>query len=115
MAGMTETAAKRPSRILPVIIFSQFTGTSLWFAGNAVLADLQQQWRLESDALGYVTSAVQLGFVIGTLGFAFFAISDRYSPRKVFLLCSLLGALSNLGVYLLASGFVSLLALRFLT
>ncbi len=104
----------RPRRILPVIIVSQFTGTSLWFAGNAVLGDLQRQWELGAEALGYMTSAVQLGFVLGTLTFAFFAISDRYSPRKVFLLCSLLGALCNLGVYL-ADGLVSLLALRFAT
>ena len=33
---------QRPARILPVIIASQFAGTSLWFAGNAVLADLQR-------------------------------------------------------------------------
>jgi len=105
----------RPLRILPVIIVSQFTGTSLWFAGNAVLGDLQREWALGPDALGYMTSAVQLGFVVGTLTFAFFAIADRYSPRRVFLLCSLLGALCNLGVYLTADGLTSLLALRFAT
>ncbi|MBM3356473.1 MAG: MFS transporter [Betaproteobacteria bacterium] len=108
-------AAARPPWILFVIIFSQFAGTSLWFAGNAVLGDLQQQWGLADDALGYVTSAVQLGFITGTLTFAFFAISDRFSPRKVFFACSLLGALANLGIYLLPDGFGSLLAFRFLT
>lgn len=112
---MSGAAQARPSRILPVIIFSQFTGTSLWFAGNAVLGDLQQQWGLGSDAVGYVTSAVQLGFIIGTLTFAFFAISDRYSPRKIFFACSLLGAASNLGIYFLADGFGPLLAFRFMT
>jgi predicted MFS family arabinose efflux permease len=112
---MTESAPARPRRILPVIVLSQFAGTSLWFAGNAVLGELQQKWNLGTDALGYVTSAVQLGFIAGTLVFAFFAIADRYSPRKVFLLCSLLGAAANLGVYLLADGYAALLALRFAT
>ena len=28
-----------PRRILPVIVFAQFAGTSLWFAGNAVIPD----------------------------------------------------------------------------
>jgi MFS family permease len=112
---MTESAPARPLRILPVIVLSQFAGTSLWFAGNAVLGELQQKWNLGTDALGYVTSAVQLGFIAGTLVFAFFAIADRYSPRKVFLLCSLLGAAANLGVYLLADGYAALLALRFAT
>jgi len=112
---MTESAPARPRRILPVIVLSQFAGSSVWFAGNAVLGELQQKWNLGSDALGYVTSAVQLGFIVGTLVFAFFAIADRYSPRKVFFLCALLGAASNLGVYLLANGYASLLVLRFAT
>jgi MFS family permease len=105
----------RSTRILPVIIVSQFTGTSLWFAGNAVLGDLQRQWELGNAALSYMTSSVQLGFIFGTLLFAFFTISDRFSPRVVFFLCSLLGALSNLGIYLVADGLVSLLVLRFST
>ena len=106
---------KRPVWILPTIIFSQFTGTSLWFATNAILGDLQQQWAIGSDALGFMTSAVQLGFIAGTLCFAFFAISDRVSSRIVFFVCSLLGALSNLLIYLIAEGMASLLVLRFIT
>jgi len=101
--------------ILPVIIFSQFTGTSLWFAGNAVLGDLQRQWELGEAALSYMTSSVQLGFIIGTFLFAFFTISDRFAARIVFFICSLLGALSNLGIYLAADGLISLLILRFCT
>jgi MFS family permease len=110
-----EQVKERPFWILPIIIFSQFAGTSLWFAGNAVLGDLQRQWGLPSDALGTVTSAVQLGFIAGTLSFACFAVSDRFSPRKVFFLCSLLGALSNLAGFLLAGGLTALLAFRFAT
>jgi MFS family permease len=105
----------RPPWILPAIVLSQFAGTSLWFAGNAVLGDLQTAWGLAPDALGHATSAVQLGFIVGTLAFAFFAISDVISPRIVFFLCSILGALSNLGVYALGEGLLTLLAFRFLT
>ena len=104
-----------PRRILPAIIFSQFTGTSLWFAGNAVLGDLQRLWGLSSDALAYMTSSVQLGFIAGTLVFAVLAISDRFSARKIFLICSLLGAFCNAGVYLFADGLTSLVVFRFLT
>jgi len=106
---------KRPAWILPIIIFSQFTGTSLWFAGNAIIVDIQRQWSLGDSALGFVTSVVQLGFIAGTLCFAVLAVSDRFSPRKVFFFCSLLGAFSNLLVYLVADGFTSLMVLRGLT
>jgi len=106
---------QRPFWILPTIILSQFTGTSLWFAGNAILGDLKQQWSLGIHALGYMTSAVQLGFIAGTFCFAFFALSDRFSPRIVFFICSLLGASSNLLIYLIAEGIASLLVLRLIT
>ena len=105
----------RPARILPVIVASQFAGGSLWFSGNAVLGDLQRQWNLADSALGYITSAVQLGFICGTLVFAFVAIADRYSPRLVFFACSLLGALSNLGIFLAAGELGTLLGFRFAT
>lgn len=45
---------RRPARVLPVIVASQFAGTSLWFAGNAVLSNLQREWNLASGALGQI-------------------------------------------------------------
>jgi len=80
-----------------------------------VLGDLQAQWGLPPEALGYATSAVQLGFIAGTLAFAFFAIADRYSPRLVFLLCALAGALANVALLAAPPGLGGMLALRFAT
>ena len=105
---------KRPRYILPLIVFSQFAGTSLWFAGNAVIEDLQMEFGLAANAIGDITSAVQLGFIIGTLTFASFAVSDRFSPRKVFFVCSVLGSLTNLGIFL-AVDLQSVLGLRLAT
>ena len=106
---------QRPARILPVIIASQFAGTSLWFAGNAVLGDVQRAWGLAPEVLGYVTSAVQLGFISGTLMFALLSVADRISPRLVFLLCSIAGAAANLGALAADSRLALLLASRFAT
>ncbi len=105
----------RPARILPLIIFSQFTGTSLWFAGNAVIGDLQLAWGLGTQSLAYVTSAVQLGFICGTLLFAILVIADRFSPRWVFFCCSLAGALANSALLIAPPGLEALLLLRFST
>jgi predicted MFS family arabinose efflux permease len=98
----------RPRRILPVIVVSQLAGTSLWFAGNAVLPDLQASLGLPDSVLGDMTAAVQLGFIAGTLAFAVLAISDRYSPRLTFLACALAGAACNASAWL-ADGSISLL------
>jgi len=106
---------RRPAHILPVIIFSQFTGTSLWFAGNAVVADLQRDWGLADQSVGYVTSAVQLGFISGTLLFAFLAVADRFSPRQVFFWCSVAGAMANASVLWAPESLSVLLVLRFAT
>ncbi len=105
--------AERPRRILPVIVLSQLAGISLWFAGNAVLPDLQARMGLPDSMVGHMASAVQLGFIAGTLVFALLAISDRYSPRATFLVCSLLGAGVNAVVYFLDGDIALLLAARF--
>ena len=105
----------RPAHILPVIIFSQFTGTSLWFAGNAVILDLQRDWGLPGQSVGYVTAAIQIGFTVATLVFAFLALADRFSPRIVFFICSTVGAVSNAALLLLPEGLPGLLILRFVT
>ena len=106
---------KRPTYILPIIIFSQFTGTSLWFAGNAVISDLQRNWDLAEQSVGYITSAVQLGFIIGTLVFAFLAVADRFSPRKVFFWSSIAGATANILILVGPESLFGLLLLRFTT
>lgn len=107
--------ADRPARILPVIVFSQFAGTALWFAGNTVLADLQSAYGLPDAALGWLTSAVQLGFIAGTLVFAYFALADAFSPRRIFLVCALAGAAANLGMLAAGGDLGVLLPVRFAT
>ncbi|MCW5649690.1 MAG: MFS transporter [Ramlibacter sp.] len=102
-----------PHRILPVIVLSQFAGTSLWFAVNAVMPDLQVAWGLPGSAVGSLTSAVQLGFVAGTLVFALLLVADRFSPSRVFMVCALLGALVNASAVFLDGQYVLLLGLRF--
>ena len=102
-------------RILPVIVISQFLCTSLWFAGNAVLPDLVKSISPDSGFLAHLTSAVQLGFIIGTLIFAILSISDRFSPSRVFFTCSILAALMNLLITMEGIGSGGLLFFRFLT
>lgn len=115
MGNPTATVSKQPNRILVVIILAQFCCTSLWFAGNGIIDDLIGNFQLETSALSHLTSAVQFGFICGTLVFAILTIADRFSPSKVFFISALLGALLNAGIILEGNGFASLLVLRFLT
>lgn len=106
---------KHAKTILPIIVISQFFCTSLWFAGNGVITDLIVDFRLNANALGHLTSAVQFGFIMGTLVFAMLTIADRFSPSKVFLVSALLGSAFNLGIIWEGHSMISLLSLRFLT
>ena len=101
--------------ILPIIVFAQFCCTSLWFAGNGVMDDLLKVFHLEITALGHLTSAVQVGFITGTLVFALLTIADRFSPSKVFFYCAVIGAMVNLGMTRQANSLESLLLIRFFT
>jgi predicted MFS family arabinose efflux permease len=107
--------AAPPRRVLPVIVAAQFACTSLWFAVNAVMTDLQRALALPAGAVGTLTSAVQLGFIAGTLVFALLAVADRHSPRQVFLVCALAGALATAAATWLPVGYAGLVALRALT
>jgi MFS family permease len=96
-------------------VISQFAGTSLWFAGNAILPDINQQLQLGPGAIGNITSAVQFGFIAGTLLFALLSIADRFHASIVFFISSFLAALSNICIVWLVKDEYGLLACRFLT
>lgn len=107
---------KQYQRQLFLIILAQFFCTSLWFAGNAVIDDLVQDFGLTASALGHLSSAVQFGFILGTLSYTLLALADRFSPSRVFMVSALLAALANLAIlFLPQSGILGLLFLRFST
>ena len=111
---MTQPAAV-PRHILPVLVAAQFAGTSLWFAVNAVMPDLQRELGWAASAVGALTSALQLGFIVGTLVFALLAIADRFSARRVFLVCALAGAACTVGAWAMVRHYEALMAWRFAT
>lgn len=78
-----------------LIVFAELLGTSLWFSINSVADNLMSTWDINLAGIGLLTNAVQLGFVAGTLIFAFGGIADRFRPSRIFSLCALLGALFN--------------------
>ncbi|HEV8511950.1 MAG TPA: MFS transporter, partial [Cyclobacteriaceae bacterium] len=100
---------------LPIIVISQFFCTSLWFAGNAILADLIKNLHLHPGFLAHLTSMVQFGFITGTFVFALLTIADRFSPSMVFFVCSILAGLFNLGIVVDNIDSTWLLVFRFST
>jgi len=112
---LKEQYLKQSKLILPIIVISQFCCTSLWFAGNGVMSELIINFNLKASALGHLTSAVQFGFILGTLIFAILTIADRFSPSKVFLSCAVLGSIFNVGIIWEGNSLATILSLRFIT
>jgi DHA1 family inner membrane transport protein len=77
---------------LPIIliVIAQFLGCTLWFSVNGVSVDLTTRWGLASSDIGLLTSAVQAGFIIGTLGLAISNVADRFALSHIFLCASVL-------------------------
>jgi hypothetical protein len=56
---------KRLSFLLAIIVFAQFTGTSLWFAANAVVDEILLGNSITGSSAN-ITAIVQFGFIAGT-------------------------------------------------
>lgn len=111
-----QSIKKSPTKlVLPIIVFSQFAGGSLWFVGNAVVGDLKEILGLGERAVADISSAVQLGFMAGTLVFSVLSLADRFSPSRLFLFSSIAGAFFNIILIWLGTDLFSVLSLRFLT
>ena len=101
------------SNPVPVIILAQLFGTSLWFSANSAADDLIHTWGITPAAIGTLTNAVQLGFILGTLSFAVSGLADRFAASRIFAVCALLGALCNAAFALFATDLASGIPLRF--
>lgn len=100
-------------KALILIVIAQFLGTSLWFAGNAAAPEIGQLL-LRPSIVASITSAVQFGFITGTLVFAIFSIPDRFSPVNVFLYSSLIASFFNILITLLPLQIGIILFCRFM-
>jgi|TARA_A100001518_G_C1227220_1_gene79978 predicted MFS family arabinose efflux permease len=100
---------------LPAIVIAQLCGTSLWFSVNGVWLSLSRELEFSEAHLGFLTLAVQAGFIVGTLGMAITGLADRFRASHVFAVASLLGAVINGGFVLAAVSPPLDVVMRFMT
>ena len=99
---------------LVLLAVAELMGMSLWFTASALSPELAAQWGLSEAQAGWLTTVVQLGFVAGTAVAAFLNLADIVPAARYFCVSALLGAAVN-ALVLVAPGYGSALALRFLT
>ena len=98
-----------------IIVVAELLGTSLWFSANATADALAAAWGIGAAGIGSLTSAVQAGFIAGTLAFSLTGFADRYAASRIFAACALIGALCNAAFALIATGATSGMMWRFAT
>ena len=114
IAGRTRIATPRAWSTLVLLAVAELMGMSLWFTASALSPELAAQWGLSEAQAGWLTTVVQLGFVAGTAVAAFLNLADIFPAKRYFCGSALLGAGVN-ALVLVAPGYGSALALRFLT
>jgi MFS family permease len=99
--------------LLALLVFSQFAGTSLWFAGNIMVKAIAGE--SATSTIAHLSSMVQAGFISGTLVFALLMLPDRFRASSIFFACSFLGAITNILVLFYFTDLDTVAVFRFST
>ncbi|WP_419908355.1 MFS transporter [Hoeflea sp.] len=106
--------AERRWRVLAVTAVAVVLSLTSWFSATAVINDLSRDWNLDAATAGWLTNAVQLGFVTGALVSSLLAISDIVALPRLMAGSALLAAISS-AVLLVEPGFSGAVFARFVT
>ncbi len=115
IAAAEESPPAARWRALPLLAAALLLGMSVWFGASASLPAIQKEWGLSPGAAAWLTLAVQLGFVAGTLASALGNLPDILPARHLLAGSALLAAAANAAFALVARGPAVGILLRFLT
>jgi MFS family permease len=115
LEGRSRATARGRGASIAIIAFCQVAAMAVWFSASAVVPALKAQAALDDATASLFTSAVQLGFVIGTLVSAALGLADRLDPRRYFMASALVAAAANAAIMLFEPTSPAVIALRFVT
>ncbi len=102
-------------RSLSLLALAEVLALTLWFSATAVVPALQAGYGLGGFHASLYTSAVQAGFVAGTLVSAGFGLADRLDPRRFFAAAALVAAAANALILAVPPDSWAVTAFRFVT
>ena len=100
---------------LSLVALAELLAMGLWFGVSAVAPQIAREWQLDEATAAWLTLAVQLGFVLGTLLSATLNLPDVIRARHLFAICAFLGAITNLVLALAVHNVTAAIVLRLLT
>ncbi|HCP22534.1 MAG: MFS transporter [SAR202 cluster bacterium] len=102
-------------RMLAYLSVATVLSLTVWFSTNAIAPALEAEKGFSSGDIAWLTIAVQIGFVIGTLLIAITNLADVINTRKVFAICAVLAGATNAALVFVPGGFATALVLRLLS
>eukprot|EP00927_Polykrikos_kofoidii_P072622 TRINITY_DN68724_c0_g1_i1.p1 TRINITY_DN68724_c0_g1~~TRINITY_DN68724_c0_g1_i1.p1 ORF type:complete len:442 (+),score=60.61 TRINITY_DN68724_c0_g1_i1:55-1380(+) len=99
--------------VLLTISLGIFSVLSIWFVASAVVAPLKEVWHISDAHASFLTSMVNVGFVVGCMINAILNTADLVYPQRLIVIGSVGAALANAAL-LLDVGFFGALITRFL-
>ena len=109
MSGASGSKRRNLARLSAALVLV----LAVWFAGTAAVPALIAQGVVTPGRAAWLTAAVQLGFVAGTLVSAVLSLADRVDGRRLFLFCALVAAAATLAQVLVAPSGTTAILLRF--
>lgn len=114
MSALPRAGLGRAGSLL-VLLACEVGAMSVWFSSSAAVLALREAGGVSESAAALLTSAVQAGFVAGTLTSALLGLADRFDPRRFFAASALTAGAATLALSLLAPTGWLVYGLRFLT
>jgi MFS family permease len=103
------------TRALILVALAELLAMGLWFGVSAVAPQIASEWHLTAATTAWLTLAVQLGFVAGTLISATLNLPDTIGSRHLFAISAVAGAAVNAGLALFVHTVPAAIVLRFMT
>ena len=100
---------------LTLLSLCEVAAMSLWFSASAIVPSLSADYELSSFTQSLFTSAVQVGFVVGSLISAVLGLADRIDSRRFFMVAGLIAAIANAGILIVEIDGPAVPLLRFIT
>ena len=100
---------------LALLTYCELAAMALWFSATALIPALSAEFDISGAQASLLTSAVQAGFVAGTLLSAFSGVADAFDPRRMFMVSALIATAANAAILLSDPTSFGIIILRFLT
>jgi len=107
--------SRSPGRQLGLLALAMVLGMTPWFSATVAAPGMIAEWKSGSGTAAWLTIAVQLGFVLGTLVSAALLLSDRFSPRVLAAVSSAIVGVATVSLIWRVSGPNTGLTLRLIT